>query len=330
MPVIQTDCRGCGCGQSGCYSCEDPLADPFFQQPESESELEVKAESVSESEQGDDAPYTEGPKLSSSLAPLRKRRRLADDGDVDERDGDVAPPVKRPDTDEVSFKEMVNALGEQTVRSTLIRLASMAPSAQVSIRHAYAQQLREERMPQHPLFYDSISKELWHMLYTSPASDIYRRTSSVHERHSLATQTAVKIGQRVRDMFFGIHENSPFATRLIVLETFRKILKSILLGGNCQELAGAVRHLFEPEPSSVRGGDVPDYLRMPGDYFFCVYTMSVEDRIRAGKTVDRDSTLADKFKWCRDEARRLGLKSFKPLDHLLREWGVPPDGQSWD
>lgn len=59
---------------------------------------------------------------------------------------------------EPSFKDMVNALSEQTARDTLVRLASMAPSAQVAIRQAYARQTEESA--QRPVDWDFLSKKV--------------------------------------------------------------------------------------------------------------------------------------------------------------------------
>lgn len=59
---------------------------------------------------------------------------------------------------EPSFKDMVNAMSEQTARDTLIRLASMAPSAQVAIRQAYTRQIEEDARK--PVNWDFLSKKV--------------------------------------------------------------------------------------------------------------------------------------------------------------------------
>lgn len=110
----------------------------------------------------------------------------------------------------------------------------------------------------------------------------------------------------------------PFANKLSVLETVRKILKSILLG--CPgSLAGAVRDGLR----GPRGGGGTDGQALMVVIQWQLVHMTPEEKIRAGGTYDYKGTLLQKYTWCRDEARKLGLESLKELDQVLVKLSSP-------
>lgn len=106
----------------------------------------------------------EDPSESSSRRDSGRKRRRVEEGDggdgddYDEEEQEEEEEFEDGAAGEPSFKDMVNALSEQTARDTLVRLASMAPSAQVAIRQAYSRQIQESA--QRPVDWDFLSKKV--------------------------------------------------------------------------------------------------------------------------------------------------------------------------
>jgi hypothetical protein len=208
---------------------------------------------------------------------------------------------------EPTFREMIDTLDEETVRNTLARLATMAPSAQTVIKQVYTQQLRErmkeQQRPPDYVDFDHYSKKAWHALYRSREAKEWAILDEIHRtgatRHTLAT-----VSGHIAEIRSEIREATSFKTKLNALVTVRKILKSILLGSD--ELAGNVRSEF------CGGSDGVGH-----DVLIVLMCMTEEEMIRAGGTADEKGTLAQKFRWCRDEARKLGLTSLKSLDTVV-------------
>lgn len=197
-----------------------------------------------------------------------------------------------PEGKELSFKEMVDALDEKTLRSTLVRLASIAPSAQTVIKQAYIQQTKEQGQAPMPTGFDHLSKKAWHALHTSDAAKKWATLDEVR-RISATKRTLETVSGHVAEIRRSVKKSSPFDVKVDALETIRKILKSILLGSN--GLAESVR---EALGDSEEIGDGVTLIMM---------TMTEEEMVRAGGTADEKGTLAQKYKWCRGEAEKYGL-----------------------
>ncbi|KAM0813596.1 hypothetical protein AB5N19_13592 [Seiridium cardinale] len=231
------------------------------------------------------------------------------------RDGRAFSGYNAVSEHEPGFREMVEALDEETVRHTLIRLASMAPSAQTVIRQAYTQHVRDKEKPSEPIDFDQYSKKSWHALHTSDAAKRWAALDEVR-RISATSRALETVLGHVSEMRSQIRETTPFDAKLNALETMRKILKSVLLGSN--ELAGAVRSQL-----ARRGG-------LGDDVVIVLMCMTEDEMIRAGGTADEKGTLAQKFRWCRDEARKYGLVSLKGLDTVVEMMGMSLHGNRWD
>lgn len=192
---VVSDCEGCGCGRKGCASCKG-WSGSSDESDDDGDQMEGR-DRVLEARRGKRR-LEEPSGSSSRRDSGRKRRRVEDgDGeDYDEDGGDNYDEdfdgrgdyeeeeefnedfdgrndyeeeefYEEEDEDfqfeggaasEPSFKDMVNAMGEQTARDTLIRLASMAPSAQVAIRQAYTRQIEEDARK--PVNWDFVSKKV--------------------------------------------------------------------------------------------------------------------------------------------------------------------------
>ncbi|KAI0122877.1 hypothetical protein BJ170DRAFT_115979 [Xylariales sp. AK1849] len=313
------NCRGCGCGNPKCCSCRWSGDDDSS--PERENARPLKKA------RGDPA----GPlSVSSSSMPRRAERSKRSKGqgcewcgepdcsgcnlsenletDVDADDvprGDMPRQAPSPSTPAgtPSFADMVDALDEQTVRKTLVRLASMAPSAQSAIKQAYALHQRERLEPPKAIDFDHYSKQAWHALNTSDYEDF----GSAGTDHAWAqvVRCVKGIGQQTRS-------DSSFKTKQSALETLRKIMKSILLSGD-----------------STLGHEVLMKLKTDQRIVTTMRTilasMDERARIRVGRSADDKGALWVKVKWVRDEAMKRDLKGMQGLDRVLKDFGEEPE-----
>ncbi|KAI1876421.1 hypothetical protein JX265_003947 [Neoarthrinium moseri] len=312
------DCRGEGCGQPRCGSCW----------VDSDGADEVRPSQPSASGAAYESPSGRPTLHDPAQVPDTRRRAATLASGPTHAPG---LPTSRADT--MSFREMVDALDEREVRDTLVRLASMAPSAQTAIRQAYTShhQRRAEtaaRAPDQPYDIDGYSKKAWHALHTSPDAKSWPRVRdpdrAVAAASSAVLQCAEAIYARTTTTTSGAASSPstassgerpgiPFETRLAGLETMRKILKTVLLGSN--GLVERVRDDIEA-----------------GQAFVALLKMVVgealatpEERVRAGGTADEKGTLLQKFTWCRDEAAKLRLAGLRDgLDEVLQELGQRP------
>ncbi|KAK6200561.1 Nuclear cap-binding protein subunit 1 [Pestalotiopsis sp. IQ-011] len=332
---VVSNCEGCGCARKGCASCKGWSGSS--DESDDDGDQMDGRDRVSEARRG--KRRLEEPSASSSRRDSVWKRRRVEDGDGDNYDEDGGDDYdedfdgrddheeggfdEEEDGDfqfedgaagEPSFKDMVNAMSEQTARDTLVRLASMAPSAQVAIRQAYARQV--EKSARQPVNWDFLSKKVWHLLYTSREAELYG-AASAERRARLVRRSWDQMDRHLLSMCK--QGRPPFANKLSALATARKILKSVLLGAP-GSLAGAVRDgLRRP-----RGGGTDGQALMVAIQWQLVH-MTPEEQIRAGGTYDEKGTLLQKYIWCRDEARKLGLESLKELDQVLVKLDMPAD-----
>ncbi|KAH6652222.1 hypothetical protein BKA67DRAFT_538048 [Truncatella angustata] len=221
----------------------------------------------------------------------------------------MSPAKTTVGKDAPGFQAMVDALDDKTVRDTLVRLASMAPSAQTAIKQAYNSQLREcelraDEKPLEPLDVDHYSKKAWHALYTSDAAKRWETFDEVRRLGAKKRATDAIAGY-VKEIRQKIRETTPFDDKLCALETIRKIFKSILLGSN--ELAKSVRaHICDTRSPEI-GGHVMHILLV----------MSNEEVLRARGTADEKGTLIQKFWWCWNESKRYNLLEFQNMIHTI-------------
>jgi hypothetical protein len=196
----------------------------------------------------------------------------------------------------------------------------MAPSAQTVIKQAYTQHVKEQERKRDETLehvdFDHYSKEAWHAMHTSDAA---KRWVSLNEmrRDAATKRTVEKVVGCVAEMKSQIRETTSFDVKLNALETVRKVLKSILLGSN--ELAQSVRSALRD--SGVGIGD---------DVVIILMCMTEEEMVRAAGTADEKGTLAQKFRWCRDEAKKYGLRSLQGLDTVLEMMRMPVCDDRWE
>lgn len=219
-------------------------------------------------------------------------------------------------TEEPSFQQMVDALDEKTVRSTLVRLASMAPSAQILIKQAYTQRLQvagsKDGNSLMPSDFDHYSKKAWHALHTSDAARGWATLDEASRAGATerALQTVIGCVREIRSQF---QESTPFDVKLNALEVIRKILKSILLGSN--QLAVSVRNAL------ASNEELGEHI------ILIVFSMTSEELIRAGGTADEKGTLCQKFKWCEDEATKCGLRASEGLGQVVEMMTAPTESR---
>lgn len=302
------DCDGCGCGDPTCPSCdiqsEDDGRAPDRPFNAGKSYRNPAEQSLAGNRQASAASETAIVDLTGSdHDPGSTRQRAM----YTPKSAGVYPRASTPAATaekEPSFREMVDALDEKTLRSTLVRLASIAPSAQTVIRQAYTQQTKERAATPGPTDFDHYSKKAWHALHTSDAARKWEALDEIR-RIGATKRTLETVSGYVVEIRRAVRKTAPFHVKVDALETIRKILKSILLGSN--GLAEGVRTALA---DSEEIGDCVTLIMMD---------MTEADMIRAGGTADEKGTLAQKFRWCRDEAEKYGLLK---LSAVLSLWSI--------